>query len=418
MVAFLIDKITPRWEYTFDFIFGQRGIDFKLYDDFKTFDESKGVKHQLSCSCGKILREQSIFSGNIESGTWENQIVLTFDDQIDVLSSIFYVLTRMEEYQNDQWDNHGRFVGAESWQFKNGVLDQTICDRWAVAFIEFIEKETKAKLDFDISFVQIIPTFDIDNAFAYKYKTGSRRFLSKAKDLVQGNKVRLEERAQVLSGKLKDPYDGYGKILSTANTFPTRIFWLVGDYGKTDFNIAIETPEIGKLICDLGENSSIGIHPSYRSNSELALLKKEMGRMEKVTKRKTLTSRQHFLKLRFPETYHALLKNDLSEDFTMGFADQIGFRNGTARSFPWFDLSINERTDLLIRPFAYMDGSLNEYLKLSTDEAKKSIEKLFLEVEKYGGDFIFIWHNETITDHGIWKGWSSVLDFTLSLKKK
>jgi hypothetical protein len=65
-----------------------------------------------------------------------------------------------------------------------------------------------------------------------------------------------------------------------------------------------------------------------------------------------------------------------------------------------------------------MDGSLNEYLKLSTTEAKNRIEKLLQEVEKFGGDFIFLWHNETITDHGIWKGWSSVLDFTLSLKTK
>ncbi len=418
MVTFLVDKVTPRWEYIFDFIFVQRGIDYKLFDDFNIFDESKGVKHHLSGSFGRILGEHSIFSGNIGSGNWENQVVVTFDEQIDVLSSIFFVLTRMEEYQNDLWDDHGRFLGSESWQFKNGVLDQTICDRWAVAFIEFIEKETKEKLDFQVAPVQIIPTFDIDNAFAYNYKTGSRKILSKAKDLVQGNKFRQKERAQVLTGKLKDPYDGYEKILSIAKNFPTHVFWLVGDYGKKDFNITIETPEIESLVTEIGINSSIGIHPSYRSNSESNLLKKEINRLEKVTNSKTLSSRQHFLKLRFPETFHALLHNEINEDFTMGFADQIGFRNGTARSFHWFDLSKNEKTKLLIRPFAYMDGSLNEYLKLSTTEAKNRIEKLLQEVEKFGGDFIFLWHNETITDHGIWKGWSSVLDFTLSLKTK
>ena len=212
MVTFLVDKVTPRWEYIFDFIFVQRGIDYKLFDDFNIFDESKGVKHHLSGSFGRILGEHSIFSGNIGSGNWENQVVVTFDEQIDVLSSIFFVLTRMEEYQNDLWDDHGRFLGSESWQFKNGVLDQTICDRWAVAFIEFIEKETKEKLDFQVAPVQIIPTFDIDNAFAYNYKTGSRK-----KELVLRLTASLRRAATVAATCLK------GKYIKRAMLYQTMI---------------------------------------------------------------------------------------------------------------------------------------------------------------------------------------------------
>ena len=61
---------------------------------------------------------------------------------------------------------------------------------------------------------------------------------------------------------------------------------------------------------------------------------------------------------------------------------------------------------------------LNEYLKLSVDEAKEKIDALYAEVKEYGGHFSFIWHNSTIGQYGHWKGWREVLEHTLNIEKE
>jgi hypothetical protein len=40
---------------------------------------------------------------------------------------------------------------------------------------------------------------------------------------------------------------------------------------------------------------------------------------------------------------------------------------------------------------------------------------LFSEVKNYGGEFSFIWHNETIGDYRTWKGWKAVFEWSISL---
>jgi hypothetical protein len=400
MILFLIDKVNARWEYTFEFIFDLRGVDYQLTDNPELFEQSKDTKFKVPSRFGRLLLGKEIHSEMKET---------------DILSKLFFVLTRMEEYSPVALDKLNRFSAKNSWQYKNDLLEKCVCDQWALEFIALVETTLDLKIGRKPASVEIIPSFDIDNAFAYKYKTGKRRVLSLMKDVFNRNGKRIKERNSVLKGEQKDPYDSFDKILKIAAEFPVRLFWLVGDYGQPDYNISIETKEMDELVKRLNEKMKIGIHPSFRSNKKAQLLPNEIHRLENVKGASVDISRQHFLKLSFPSTYQELIRNHIKQDYTMGFADAVGFRNGTAHAFPWFDLTKNEKSDVLMYPFAYMDGTLNEYLKLSPLMANLKIEELFLEVKKYGGQFSFIWHNETISEYGIWKGWSSVLDYTLTL---
>jgi hypothetical protein len=162
-------------------------------------------------------------------------------------------------------------------------------------------------------------------------------------------------------------------------------------------------------------HAEIGIHPSYRSTLNNTLVKEEKNRIEQILDHPILHARQHFLKVELPTTYRNYINSGIEHDHSMGFADHIGFRCGTARPHYWFDVLNNKSTSLWIHPFVYMDGTLNEYMKLTPEESMPRILDLMNEVRSMGGNFECIWHNETLTDNRHWSGWRNVLEYTLSL---
>lgn len=112
--------------------------------------------------------------------------------------------------------------------------------------------------------------------------------------------------------------------------------------------------------------------------------------------------------LNLPQTYRRLINLDIKEDFTMGFAQQIGFRAGTCTPFPFYDLDMDFTTKLIVNPFAVMDASLNFYMELTPDEAYQRICKLVDEVKRVDGTFMSLWHNESLSDKWDWKGWKDL----------
>ncbi len=428
MIEIYVDQISERLVYTLDFVFKERDLTYKLNNDFLTFENSTNQKlnyserhfdNVLQLIPATILFDEAVFIYGIEKSMFGKEECLSFNRITDPLASVFYILSRMEEYTNNREDFHGRFSAKFSIQSTFNWIEKTMCDRWAVAFLEFLSDNLNLKLEFSDYNIKIRPTFDIDNVYAYKWKRGIRKWLSIARDRLFIDKKRLDERRKVLAEELKDPYDTYSYIESISDRgFDVNLFWLLGDYKKYDKNISYTDIRHQQLIVKMNEKTVVGLHPSYNSNSYLYHVQEEKNRLEKIIEDQVENTRQHFLKFKVSDTYSNLNLLGFKHDFSMGYADSIGFRSGTARAHKWFDLTKNHITDLTIHPFAYMDGTLNEYLHLSIDESKNSIWKLYSEVTRFGGDFVFIWHNETIGNYGKWNGWNEVLEYTLNLKNR
>lgn len=415
-------QISTRLKFVCEFVFVSRGLHYRLTNDSREFLEHPGIKLNYSSDeldapqliPGALLFADDIQADlNIDKGNWFDTELLKIDDRTDPLCAIFFVLSRYEEYIDSRRDMHNRFEPKNSWQYRFGWLEQPVADIWAEKFIAVYDPEAIDRIQRGVA---VVPSFDIDNTFAYQWKEGWRKSLSIAKDRLKLNTARLSERKKVLSGEVPDPYDGFGKIAEIAERFPnTRVFWHLGDYAKYDRNLSAFDPRHRQLIAGLSQKVRIGIHPSYASNSSDHILTEEIRRLETILDKKVLGSRQHFLKLQLPYTYRRLLSHKIKSDYTMGYAQLPGFRLGTARPVMFFDLEKNIPTELQMIPFVYMDGTFNEYMHVSIAEAQEKVLQLFREIKAYGGVFSFIWHNETITEYGKWKGWSALLDYSLKL---
>lgn len=427
MILIYVNQASPRFLYTLDFVFKERGYEYLIETALESFKQSDLLKlnysdHNLKADIqiipSSLLFDEHLQKYTVQKSTFNNIECLSFDGICDIFSSIFYVLSRMEEYYECEHDIHGRFLASKSILYSNGWLEHAICDRWADSIIQLLVEKGLKKSDKNCAFdVEIRPTFDIDNAFAYRHKGFLRGIFSFFRDVKNRDLKRISERFSVIKGKTKDPYDTFDYIQSLATRgFCVHVFWLLGDYATFDKNSSHKNLKHREKIKSLKNYVTLGIHPSYRSNDTNSQLTIEKERLENITGEKVIHSRQHYLKLTFPQTYHNLLNAGITNDYTMGYAEHVGFRSGTARSIQWFDLSANKQTPLKIHPFVYMDGTLNEYLKLDVKDAKQTINLLYNEVQKYGGCFRFIWHNETIGNFGKWKKWNEILEYSLNLK--
>ena len=87
-----------------------------------------------------------------------------------------------------------------------------------------------------------------------------------------------------------------------------------------------------------------------------------------------------------------------TDDFTMGFADQAGFRLQTTRAVRWINPKTMQLTNLTLHPLTIMDCTLSNenYMNLTEDEAYFLCERLIEKVRLHHGDLCLLWHNSNI----------------------
>jgi hypothetical protein len=374
---------------------------------------SKNIADSLSISPHPLLFEQDIRMQKL-AVEWQNSIPYFFKTsknssfQFDLFAAVFYMVSRYEEYHPSFLDEHQRYAAESSLAFQNNFLKLPVVHLWAEALKTAILK-TNPNYRFPTQQYKYLNSMDIDSAYAFKGKGFTRFTGGLLKALLQGNTSDLKKRIHYFLFQ-KDPYDTYSVIEDIQKKYQTKnaYFFLLGDRAQFDKNLSYKSKILEGLIRRLQKNNLVGIHPSYASNSELNKIDIEKKRLEKITNTMIAKSRQHFLKLNLPNTYENLLLNGINNDYSMGFASQVGFRAGICVAFPFFNLKKNEERPLLIHPFQVMDGTLNHYLQLSPQQAVSEIEKIVAQVKTVHGTFVSLWHNSSLSEQGEWKEWTAV----------
>ncbi len=427
-------SITNRIRYTFDLVFQEHlGLKYKIVDDADTFRSTKTAKFsyaeepvgdEMFICCAPLLFEMGLKEQELTVRDYEGTKVF-FNVKADAalpfdpFAAIFYMVSRYEEYLPHETDQFGRFPAKESFASQNGFLQEPVVNKY-IEMISNLLKKRFPKIKFKNQHYRFTPTYDIDSAYAY-YKKGAIRNLGGfIISMMARDTTSMKDRLQVLFGSKRDPFDTYDWQLRKHEEYELNpiYFFLVGDYDAYDKNISINVSEYQSLIKSIADYAKVGLHPSYASNHESGKLQMEIRRLSKILKRDILRSRQHFLKLTFPDTYQNLLDHDIKHDYTMGFASQLGFRAGICTPFFFYNIRREMKTTLRIHPFCVMDATLKYYSNADPKEAIDQVQKLIDEVKAVNGHFISLWHNNSLSDEYEWEGWLRVYEALLDMAHK
>jgi hypothetical protein len=414
-------KATPRLLYICDLLFSDLlGLDFEITTDKETFLREPGAKinysnesfgNDLFINASSLLFEHHINPQKIEVKEWNGSKVFFLSEKkaklpYDPLATAFYMVSRYEEYLHFDADEFGRFTAEDSLAFKENFLNTPIVNHFAL-HLKGALLQRFPHLKITENNFRFLLTYDIDQAYAYREKGWLRTSGGIIKSLIKGNIKAINERISVLQHKENDPFDTFDwqfKLHKNLSLNP-HYFLLLGDYNKYDNNINWKNAALQKLIKKLSGHYPVGIHFSIASNKKKLLLQKEITRLENITGKQINTSRQHFLMLKFPETYERLIACGITQDYSMGYSSQLGFRAGIASPFYFYDLKKEEKTRLKIYPFAVMDATLFYYLNYTADTAFEKTISMIDEVKKAGGLFIFLAHNDLLNDTISKSGW-------------
>lgn len=412
MILIYTHHITPRVTYAVNLVFESvLNIEYKLTDDLSYFKEYTLPKIAYTTTTDLsrifILSHGLLFGSDIKPFQVEaDKTYLDFPKffkstsadflGFDIFAMVFYFATRYEEYLPKEKDTHQRFKAEQSIAFKYNCLHIPFLNNAIQAFCFKLKKEFPF-VGYNKRPFNFLSTVDIDNAFAYANKGFKRNLGGFFKDLVSFKLNHIAKRIKSNINDKNDPYNTFEFInnLSKESKTALQYFVLIGDYSTYDKNPHHNSKGFQKLLKSLSSNYTMGLHPSYESYNNPEKIEIEKSRLEEIIGKKVTSARCHFLRVNFPETYRTFVANGITDDYTMIYASQSGFRTGLCVPFKWFDLQKNEATNLTIHTSVIMEGTLRDYNKLSSENAINTALVLMEEVKKHGGEFISIFHNDS-----------------------
>jgi len=417
-------QLSSRLSYIIDFFGNQISdqaiiitndpVEFRQADAIKiNYSSSRITEQGFWIQPHSLLFENNIQLQQIQCFEWNNYKAFFKtggDIPFDIFAASFYLISRYEEYLPHEEDEYGRYAHKNSLAFKEHFLNMPLINLWIEQFKKLL-KEKFSLFTIHHSAFFFLPTYDIDIAYAYLHKPVLNNIGGFYKELFTGKWKQLSERVNVFSGRKKDPFDTcqwLHDLHKRYNLHPCYFFLLAEKRKGYDKNIPPLVKAMHQLILQHDEKYDTGIHPSWQSGDDESVLKKEISLLQTITAKTVTRSRQHYIRMTFPETYRLLIDNGIKEDYSMGYGSINGFRASAASPFYWYDLEKEQQTSLLIHSFCFMEANSFFEQYFTAEEAGEELQQYHDIVKSVNGDLITIFHNHFVTEQKEWLPWRNM----------
>ncbi len=415
MLLIYTHKITPRFTYIMRHVFSRiLGIEIsftvKVEDFIKHFGPKitytkQPLQNEFFLRSNDLLFQQGINDININIVDWDG-IPCFFragersELPFDIFSASFYLLSRYEEYLPHVKDMHGRFSPKDSLGHKNGFLQLPVVDIWAFRLFEKLEKKFPQLVSNQDRF-RYTSIIDVTTSHCFSHRGFFRGLAGLTMDLGTLKLARVFKRLGVWFGR-RDPFDNFNELIELHKAYGTHsmFFFQFADYSTYDKNVSPTNSKFRFLIKSVADYSVVSLAASYSSFENTELLKKEKNRLATVINRPINCARMRYNRVDVPETYRKLVEAEFTDDYTMGYTHEIGFRAGTCRPFFFYDINLEVQQPIRIHPFAIHDYALVNLNSL--EDMIKAVSDVSNAIKQVNGEFVTIFSNELLgSDHRV-----------------
>lgn len=321
----------------------------------------------------------------------------------DLVASSYFLLSRYEEmYYRKRRDEHGRFPGRESLPYRAGFLERPLVDEYAAELRRLMSEIGLAVEPMVPGFSAVSLTHDLDQPY---YSSGIRGFL----------RLLLKERFSLraayrntFSRASEDLFFSYGRFLDwnvetqRKCAAPVRTIFFIktpSPHPLDKPNYTLRNRKIAAIM-RLARRRKVefGLHLNLYCSEHPEAVEGAKVELEKELGEAVVYSRHHYLAVREPEDYNALLGAGIYHDYSMAYADVAGFRLGTSRPVRFINPQSMEVTDLILHPLTVMDYTLHDekYMHLDYAEAERVAVAMVDQAYKYHGEVTLLFHNENL----------------------
>ena len=311
------------------------------------------------------------------SASPEDEAITRYIIRTDIVYNTFFFISRAEELINTQRDEHGRFAAKYSILGQNNRLMIPTADEYARMLMKLLDLPLPTP-----SFSQIYLTHDVDTIAHYRHLRGAI-----------GGIVRGEWRKVMASLRdiHNDPAFTFSWLIAQDKKVEgaERIYFVKDTMGKgydyPQYRLDGKDFETAEQLIE-NSDAKIGWHGSYYGGDKA---NRQLGD-------KAGLHRSHYLRCSIDQMQR-LAEVGVTDDFTMMFPDQVGFRLQTTRPVRWINPKTMQLTDLVLHPLTVMDCTLSNsnYMNISEDEAYFECQRLFEKIHQNAGEVVLLWHNTT-----------------------
>jgi len=387
MLLIYTHKITPRFSYIMKQIFTRvLGVEIGFTTKVEDFIKHTGAKitytkkplqNEFFIRSNDLLFEHGIDDLTIIMGDWEGTPCFFSSGEqssipFDIFAASFYLLSRYEEYLPHVKDIHGRFPPGESLAFQKGFLKLPVVDIWGYKLL------SKLRLRFPdlvyaprkYAYTSII---DVTTSHSFAYRNFMRSAAGFVLDIGKFSFTRVFKRIGVWFNPSKDPFDNYTYLIELHKKLQvkSKFFFQFASYSTYDKNISPNHNKFRFLIKSIADYSEVSLVASYSSFSDIEVLKKEKKNLAVVVNRPIVNSRMRYNRIDVPETYRNLVNAEFTDDFTMGYTHQMGFRAGTCTPFYFYDINLEVQQPIRVHPFV-----IHDYAFVNFDNAEDILQQI------------------------------------------